>query len=395
MEDIVNLLKAKGTYLSSKVLCHKKLLLFLILLVFVTFSFTRPDTTKADANSMVGVKVNYLEETVTLSPGSGGSAKYYMSLNDKKTWEVIDPTNTVDKTATIDISGYLSTKAIDVIFKGNKDLNPTTLTLQAEDRNLKASYVVINGVSSITVNQASLQYKKGANGDWKTYNGTLPLASYEIKGTTLYFRSAPLEGKRAGKVITVKVPKRPTAPSIKLDASKLLITGLKVNEIQYRVNDTEGWTTFTSTDPKVKTKTLLSFLSTTTPPPNTVIPAGRIEFRTIGKDKKIASAVKVIEVTLQPTLPADITLTGSTITILDSDTKRNYEYTKIAQGATLNIETAKWTTITSKAPVIIKNATVGEKVYVRLKSFTDSSSKQLVLPSTYKELTITSLTSGK
>ncbi len=394
MKGIVSQLKAKGTYLSSKVLCHKKQLLLLFLLVFAIFGLTRPDTTKADANSMVGVKVNYLEETVTLSPGSGGSAKYYMSLDNKKTWEVIDPTNAADKTATIDISGYLSSKAIDIVFKGNKDLNPTTLTLQAEDRNLKVSYVVINGASSISVNQGSLQYKKGANGDWKSYSGTLPLSSYEIKGTTLYFRSAPAEGKRAGKVITVKVPKRPTAPSIKLDASKLIITGLKVNETQYRVNDSEGWTTFTSTDPKVKAKTLLSFLSTTSTP-NTVIPAGRIEFRTIGKDKKISSAVKVIEVTLQPSLPADVTLTGSTITILDGDTKRSYEYTKIAQGATLNIETAKWTTMTSKAPIVIKNATVGEKVYVRVKSFTDSSSKQLVLPSTYKELTITSLSSSK
>lgn len=392
MKDFVSQLKAKGTYLSSKVLCHKGLMVLLILLVLVTFGLTRPDRTKADANSMVGVKVNYLEETVTLSPGTGGSAKYYMSLDNKKTWEVID--STTSNTATIDISGYLSTTAKDIIFKGNKDLNPTTLTLQAEDKNLKASYVVINGSSSITVNQSLVQYKKGANGDWKTYNGTLPLSSYEIKGTTLYFRSTPYEGKRAGKVITVKVPKRPTAPSIKLDASKLLITGLKVNEIQYRVNDSETWTTFTSTDPKVKTKTLLSFFSTTSTP-NTVIPAGRIEFRTIGKDKKISSAVKVIEVTLQPSLPADFTLTGSTLTILDGETKRNYEYTKIAAGTTLNIETAKWTTVTSKAPIIIKNATVGDKVYVRVKSFTDSSSKQLVLPSTYKELTITSISSSK
>ncbi len=394
MKGIRSQLKAKDTYLSSKVLGHKKFLLPLILLVLVTFGLTRPDTTKADANSMVGVKVNYLEETVTLSPGSGGSAKYYMSLDNKKTWEVIDPTNTLtpaDKTATIDISGYLSSKAINIIFKGNKDLNPTTLTLQAEDRNLKASYVVVNGVSSISVNQGSVQYKKGANGDWKSYNGTLPLSTYEIKGTTLYFRSAPSEGKRAGKVITVKVPKRPAAPSIKLDASKLLITGLKVNETQYRVNDYEGWTTFTSNDPKVKTKTLLSFLGTTSTS-NTIIPTGRIEFRTIGKDKKIASAVKVIEVTLQPSLPADFTLTGSTLTILDSNIKRNYEYTKIA-GTTVDLEKVKWTTITSKAPVIIKNATVGEWVYVRTKSFTDSSTKQLVLPSTYVGKKIESITS--
>jgi hypothetical protein len=77
---------------------------------------------------------------------------------------------------------------------------------------------------------------------------------------------------------------------------------------------------------------------------------------------------------------------------LDSNIKRNYEYTKIA-GTTVDLEKAKWTTITSKAPVIIKNATVGEWVYVRTKSFTDSSTKQLVLPSTYVGKKIESITS--
>jgi hypothetical protein len=354
-------------------------------------------SSRAEASTVVtppinqlGVAVDYVEETVTLTPGSNNSTKFYISKDGQKTWEMIEPAGSVD------ISTLLSTRDVYLYFKGNKDTTIAELKLPAQDASLKATYSVIDGVGRIMLSGTSfpIEFRKGTNGYWKTLptaSTTLITTPYETYGATLYFRIAPATTRRSGKIITVKVSKKPSAPSVKLDGSKLYISGLKPGETQYRAGDSTIWLDFTPTDTKLKTIDLKDLLAPTATV-NTPIPAGTIEVRTKATTGKVASSIKVIDVALQPTVPNVITITGSTLTVQDINTKRQYEYTRVSGTAALNIKTAKWTSFTSSKPVIIKGAAVGDKIYVRVKSYTDSTTKQLILASTYKELTVSSIT---
>ncbi len=339
--------------------------------------------------NQVVVTPNYLEETVTVTPGSGNSTKFYISKDGMKSWEMIEPAGTVD------ISTLLSAKEVLLYFKGNKDPIPSKLTIPAQDSSLKATYSVLNGEGRIMLSGTTLpvEYRKGANGSWKqllTNDKTLITTPFETYGVTLYFRILATPTNRAGKIISVKVSKKPSAPNVKLDGGKLYLSGLKPGEPQYRVGDSMIWLDFNPSDTKLKTIDLKDLLAPTANA-NTPIPAGTIELRTKPKTDKVASYIRVIDVPLQPTVPDTITITGSTLTVQDSNKKKAYEYTRVSGTSTLNIKTAKWISFTSAKPAVIKGAAIGDRVYVRAKSYTDSTSRQLVLASTYKELTITSI----
>lgn len=373
----------KGINLSVHI---KRKLIATILVLAVILQIDKPAISSADANSQVGVRVDYIEELAYITSGTGGSTKFYISLDGMKNWEIIDTGGVVD------ISAMLSSKENVIYFKGNKDLNPTVVTLQGEDNTLKVSYKVKDGVGRIEYSYSgAVEYRKGSNGTWKTASNLMSTSIYEIKGATLHFRTPATATKRAGKIVTVKISKRPSAPTVKLDGSKLAITGLKSGLTQYRVNDSLNWLTFTSTDKKVNYLDLSSLLGGNTTS-NTAIPAGVIELRTLGAEK-LTSTVKVIEVPAQAAAPEAVTLNGTTLTILDPDTKKNYEYTIVEKGASYNPYTAKWSaSVTSKKAVIIKKVAIGDRVLVRLKSTTDSKTKQVIPASCYKEFTVTAIT---
>jgi hypothetical protein len=372
----------------SNMRCVKSILIMIALIITSLSRFTATGEaaeTTGTTGTQVNIQIDYLNEIVLVTPGTGNSTKFYMSTDNKKTWEMIEPYG-------VDISTLLQAKETIVYFKGNKDTNPATATLLAEDKSLTVTYQITAGEGKIVFPTGLVvEYRKGVNGTWKTAANNMSTSIYEVKGATLYFRTPATTAKRSGKVVTLKISKRPSAPSVKLDGGKLAITGLKLNETQYRVNDNTAWKTFTSTDLKAKSKDLYTLFEITTPQ-NTPIPAGVVEFRTIGSDKKVHSAIKVVEVPLQQTVPDTIVVSGSSIKITDTDTKRAYEYTKVDNNSTLNMSTAKWTTVSSKNAVVVPKATVGDKLYIRLKSKTDSTSKQIIPASTYKEITITTLT---
>lgn len=373
---------------NSNYVHFRKVLILLLIFSVIFQGFITPKVTKADSLSQVNVSVNYIEEVINVLPGSGGSTKFYMSTDNEKTWEMIEDTGTVD------ISTLLSTKAVTLKFKGNKDQTVKEVTLAAEDKSLQVAYKVVSGSGLIAFTPVqNVEYKKGVNGTWKTASNLMPTSMYEIKGATLYFRTPATVDKRSGKVITVKIPKKPSAPSVKLDGSKLSITGLKPGETQYRVGDSTTWLTFNPSDTKLKSLDL-NILLNSSAGTNIVIPAGRIEFRSKGNEKKLDSSVKVIEVPLQPVVPDSIILTNTTLKITDSNTKRAYEYTVVTKGTTLDLEKAKWSAATAKSPVIVRNAAVGDKILVRLKSTTDPTTKKLLLASTYKEFIVTQVTNS-
>ncbi len=350
--------------------------------------------TSTVTGTSVSVTWNYLDETVTVNKGPGNSDRFYISLDKRKTWESIPIVGgAAGPAGQIDISAFLSSKAVVLSFRGNKDTNPVDITLMAEPNELKASYEVVNGEGRITYSGASgaVEYRKGSNGTWKTASNNMATSIYEVKGATFYYRTAATANIRAGKAITVKVPKRPAPPAVKLDGGKLALTGIKPNQTQYYSTIKGGWLPMT-TDPKAKSVSLYSLLEI--PVSNSYFPATMLEIRSSGDAKKPASGVRLLEILVQPTCPDTIKLEGTTLTISDPQ-KRSYEYTRATGNAPLNIATAKWTSISANKPVIVPKAAVNDVIYVRLKSTTDSKTREITPASTYKSFTVTSVTANK
>lgn len=367
---------------------YKRLLAICMILSILLSSAVEPRSVKAaDAvpGTSVGVTVDYTQEIATVTPGAGGSTRFYMSTDGKKNWEMIDDSRVVD------LSSILSTKEVIVYFKGNKDTYELPYTLQAESaKELTVSYKITSGVGKIDFSATTpVEYKKGANGAWRQVTSPIFTSIYEIKGATLYFRTAATVAKRAGKTISVKIGKKPSAPSAKVDGSKLILSGLKLGETVYRIND--GPITSTSKADKVNYLDLKALGVSA----SGAILGGTIELYNVGTDKKLRSSVRVINVPAQADAPLAVTVTGTSISITDTNPKTLYEYTVVNKSATFDPMKAKWSQITSKKPVIVKNASLGDKIYVRLKSTTDPITKQIILASAYRIEEVKSITYSK
>lgn len=360
-----------------------KILAFILTIGISTLYSGIEENGLAASGGRLNVKVNYKSESIIIEDNNYNN-RYYLSMDNMKSWEGLDDLQTID------ISTLLKVKDTTIYLKGDKDSNPTPVILQGEDKSLKVLYKIYNEKGKIFVTGDSsreVEYRVGGNGSWNNFSSSFETAPYEIKGATLHFRTKAIETKRAGKIVNLKIPKRPTAPSVKVDGSKLCITGLKSGLTQYRTVD-GNWRTFESSDSKIKTVDLRALLGVTS---GGSIPAGSIEVRNAATDKKVASAIKTLEVTAQPLVPNTITLNGTTLTIDDSDKKHRYEYTIVERGAGFDLLTAKWKSVTTNKPYIIKNVEVYDEIYVRLKSSTVSSTKQVVPASTYKVFEVKSI----
>jgi hypothetical protein len=359
---------------------------FIMLLILILMAIIKPDTALASSmGSQVSVSINYAEETATITAGAGGSTRFFVSTDKGKNWEGIDGN-------VVDISTMLKPKEVEVWFKGNRDTAENRQILMAEPKDLQVTYEIVNGVGRITFNPpagTTVEYRKGANGNWRPAYTNMPTSLYELRGTTLYFRTVATVGRRNSKIVQVKISKRPSAPSVKVDGSKLCVSGIKAGVTQYRLDTSSDWITITGD--KVKDISLYDLLANKVVS-NAALPAGNIEFRNLGSGKKPTSAVKLIEVPQQMTCPETITMNGSTVTIIDTTPKRVYEYTKVERTANFDMAKAKWSSISLKNNSFkIPKVAVGDRILIRVKSSVNSSTKQVNPASTYKEFIIQSL----
>ncbi len=357
-----------------------------------------PSTTPTPIpQTSIQVTMNYQTGRVTYAAGAGGSTKFYLSTNKKKTWELLDVNPN-----SIDLNGLMKSSDVKLYFKGNKDQNPVELVLKGEVKGLKAAYSVVGGAGKITltgaVGKGGIEYRIGKDGNWTTWvENSFQTAPYEITGITLQFREKATISERSGKIVSLKIPKRPTPPSVKVDGDKFVLTGMKNNTMQYRVNNGQ-WITYIASDGKSKYLDIRSLLAPGTTD-NSRIPAGTIEIRTMATEKKVASAIRTIEIEQQQTAPtsATVELNGTTLTCKDASATKQYEYTMLHVGEVLDMQKAKWTTIRSSKSVLIKKTgkaetIVGDVMVIRVKLEKDSVTKEEGLPSQYLSMQITSVT---
>lgn len=340
-----------------------------------------PDTALATVN----YTINYETQMLDASLNSG---RVYISTDKEKTWE-----NLEDSGSLVDISSLLQTKESYIYLKTSNTTTSTKVTLMAEPVNDMIITVTGNGITYSTSSGTVIEYQKGKNGSWISIgvSGTLNTKAMEYKGATLNFRTKAIPTRRAGKIVSVKVSKKPTAPSVKFDGGKLSITGLKAN-MQYRT-PTSGWLPVILAD-KANSVSIYAYNGTssvTNATYTSAFAATTLEFRVPATDKKAASSSKVVVVPAQPIFPGTITLTNSTLTV-NGTTGTAYEYTVLEPNTTLDLNKARWTSITVNKSTILKGVSVNQVLFVRAKSHTDKTTKLTIPASTVVMQTITGIT---
>lgn len=358
----------------------------------------------ASSRSVSGLQSNidYVKSKIILT-SSNGSTKFYISKDKQKSWELLNSTVKGSSTE-LELAAYMKTSEVVLYFKGDKDLTPIELKIPKEETDLKVTYKVSGTNGSLVFTNrkgALLEYRTSATGYWIEHNSdTFDTSAYDDTGMTLQFRTKATTNKRAGKIVNAKIPKRPSAPTVKVDFQNMEITGLKKGNTQYRVGNNSTWTTFNPSDTKVKGLSLYDILSNGTVSNTTQLNANTIEFRTIIDGKKVPSAIKLLDFNKQPSAPnIDGVLSGSTITIKDASKDKPYEYVvlKTTEIAEMNPKTAKWKRVTSPKSIIIKktgNATTikGDVVFIRLAAVTDAKTSKITPPSLYAQKVIESTT---
>lgn len=345
--------------------------------------------------TMVNVLVNYDTEKLYVS-SSNGSTKFYFSQDKMKTWERITENNL---TKGIDLSIFLKTSDNIIYFKGDKDKAIAVVTLPKEDKDLKVTYYVqqttkgfVGMLKIENKTRESVEYRKGTNGKWITMdnNNDLDLSSYEIIGYTLQFRLKATPAERAGKIVSVKIPKRQAPPKITVDYSKMEVSGLKAGSTMYCKSGETTFRPFAPADSKVKTLSLYDLLFDTSTAPNSkAFEAKSIEFQTAGTDKKVASSTVVVEFQAQPGFPTGIvTLDKTTLTFAEATKTTPYEYVVLHQGESLDLSKVKWTKVTTNKPFEIKKVgkatpAPNDVIYYRLASTTNKETKVVTPASMY------------
>ncbi len=352
----------------------------------LTFMLVKgPETAQA---SSVNYTINYETQILDASVNAG---RVYLSVDNQKTWESLE-----DSGHTVDISSILQTKETYVYLKTSNSTVTTKVTLMAEPINDMVITVSSGSIVYSTNSGTVIEYQKGKNGPWITLgaSGTLNTRPMEIKGATINFRTKATPARRAGKIVTVKISKRPTAPSVKFDGGKLSITGLKAG-MQYRT-PSGSWLPVVLAD-KANSISVYFYNGTTSITNATYaspFAATTLEFRVPATDKKAASSSRVIAVPAQPTFPGTISLINSTLRVTDTS-GRTYEYTVLEPNTTLDLTKARWSSLSPNRDVILRNVSINQVLFVRAKSYTDKTTKQLVPASTVQTQTITGISLTK
>ncbi len=358
--------------------------------------------TSVEARAATQVSVDYVKSKIVIK-STTGSTKFYISKDKQKSWELLN-SNVSQNSIELELAAYMKTSDVVLYFKGDKDLTPVELKIPKEEANLKVTYKVANSRGMLVFENpkgGALEYRTSATGYWMDHNSNVFYTdAYDDTGMTLQFRTKATANKRAGKIINAKIPKRPTAPSVKVDFKKMMITGLKKGVTEYRIGSNTKWETFNPKDSKTQGLSLYDILSNGTVSNTTLLNANSIEFRNIADGKKVSSAVRMLDFNQQAPAPnMNSFLNGSTLTIPDASKDKPYEYLVLQSTELLNMDvrTAKWMKVTSPKSILIKKTgntiTVPTNVvFVRLAAVTDKQTSKLTPPSLYSQKVIEKLT---
>lgn len=349
-------------------------------------------------------EINYLNSTITLQLNSSDTAVYF-SDSAKKKWDTVPGQISSSKTITMDISWISVSSSYVLSFKGNYSEKVISVTIPKQVSNFKASFNKLKGIVTFSNSgNRTIEWKKKGSSTWKTLDPAAHAAEvsrYFNNGAQLCYRLAPVNGTgsgspglRASKEIILTIPKKTSAPTIKVNGSKFTIPVKK--GMAYRKINSDGtmtdWTTVTATTELLISNIAPEVLYSETA---SVQKEATLQFRTNASTSSQVSNITTVTIPVQQGAPDEDTYgislnytssTSLSLTVKAATAATPFEYTIVARDRVLNYLTTSWKTITSGTAVSISStaAPAGSRIYVRMKS-TEASDK-VTLASVEKEI---------
>ncbi len=377
-----------------------------VLLLFLLLPNLSVQRANAAENSITVKKINYEDSTITLQ-GNPGDTVLYFSDSAMKTWESVPGKLSSDRTITMDISWISVTGTYVLNLKGNASTEVTTVVLPKQYTNFKATLNKTTGAITFSnTDTRNIEWRKKGSTVWKTVNKSTiaaELSYFNTNGATVYFRLASIDGtgntdtgKRPSKEIAISIPKKISAPSIKINGSKFAIPVKK--GMAYRIVNDDGQTT----DWRTITGSTDLLLQDVAPQVmyanNSMQKEVTLQFRVNATSTSQVSNITTVTVPVQKAPPVpesngvSLKVVSSTLLSLQVKAASNdipFEYAIVKAGNEWNDQSANWTAITSGAEISINNKTApaGSHIYLRKKSEEASQDKEFSLASDKVDLT--------
>ena len=339
-------------------------------------------------------------EELTLEVFNNNNSIVYYST-DNATWSEIEGGyDSTAKAYMMDISWISTTADVTLYFKGDIVKTVKTITIPMQNTSISVEYDKVEGEFTFIEAEGSdyFEWRKTTDYYWNKVSFTESSASYKsflatmenlrVKGAKLIFRTPQVIGTGSNDVgirpsseISITIPARTAAPTVKVSASKLTLNTTK--SVEYYDADGEFWIecdgamAIEDIAPKAlyknggKTVTLLIRKSATATVPYSktqklIIP-GQTEMPTIG-----GSTSDVTYYYVNSKLVMQFNKASAT---------NVYEYTIVREDNELNLARASWKSVSSTKLMTISKtvAPSGSTIYVRKKGADENSSKKISL----------------
>ncbi len=275
----------------------------------------------------------------------------YYSVNGKKSWNTYSA-------ASFDVTSLLKNK--DVEFYVDMDANHTgdsevtKVTLKAIEAAPKGVGIAADYKNEQLKATVGYQYKRFGDSSWTT--STADTASTQVislvgseAGESILFRKAATATAPASATAVFKVPAKPGAPKLKLNANSDVV-GV-TDKMQYATTDSLNWINIVSSDITNKVFTKADqYIEPNTSDATTLGDTKTVYIRTTGDDKKLASAAQKITIYPQAKELSAPELSAATLTHIASKAKfttgDDMEYTVLEGDKTTTdsvAATVKWT----------------------------------------------------
>lgn len=373
-----------------------------LMFVFVAAGITSIKPVHAQGASAVSIgTIDYEELTIQIY--NNGNPIVFFSTDGSNWTEVEGAYDEVTKSYSMDISWISEKTDVTLYFKGNEVTKVVNVTIPKQDTDVSITYDRTEGAFNFEAGDDvdTFEWRKASNYNWRKVSMDYESASYRafldtietfrVKGAKIILRipqakgSQSNAGRRPSKEFTISIIARAQAPTIKVNSSKLTLNTTSSMEYYDMISGT--WMECTSTmslediAPEVlyeyggRNVALMIRKMATASAPNSetayVTIKGQAAPPTIGDMSKDISYYYMNS--------------KLAITFNNASKENAYEYAIVKPGASFNISSARWVTVTDSKLIYISNTSApdGSTIYVRKKGVDANSAKktELVLAS--------------
>lgn len=354
--------------------------------------------------------VNY--ELLTLQVYNNNNNVVYYSTDNSSWSEIEGGYNSSTKSYTFDISWVSDSTDVTLYFKGDIVKSIKSITLPMQNSSIYVEYDRVEGEFTFSeVEEADyFEWRKASDYYWNKVSFTESSSSYQsflatmenlrTKGAKIIIRTPQVVGSGAGDVgmrpsaeITITIPARAAAPSVKVRTSKLTLT--TTTALEYYDSDNGMWMeceadmAIEDIAPKAlfenggKSVTIMFRKSATTSAPysktQTLVIPGQSSAPTIG-----GSSSNVTYYFVNSKLVMQFNQASAT---------NVYEYVVVREDSELNLASTSWRSVSSSTLMTFSKALIppNSTIYIRRKGTDENTAKNVnvILPSAISSFLVT------